>query len=181
MKNSIKKDLEYFREFLEHPETFRHADFYDWVNKWGNYIKAHKKDFNYLRGDEWKEIRERLIIEVRKRDAIDPKLLKEYNQICKDIQSIKFGVFDERFIEILRRFAEFTKKYAEEFRFSEQDIFDAEEDLRLSLIDYETQKAEREKHKSYEQKLLRALKNPGDNEDKLRLVRVKAKKPASGN
>jgi hypothetical protein len=177
----MKRDLEYFREFLERPETFRHGDFYEMLNEWGEYVIAHKEDFDYLHDEEWKEIRERLKADVRKREAIAPELLEEYKRMCEGIHSIKLGYWDERSIEILRHSAEFIKKYRDEFRYSDQDIFEAEEDLRLSLMEYEEQKAAMERQKRAEREIIRSLKNPGENQDNLRIIPFKPKKPVSGN
>jgi hypothetical protein len=176
-----KKDVEYFREFWEHPETFRHGDFYEMLNKWGRYIIAHKGDFDYINDEEWQEIRLRINDDLRKREAIAPELRKQHRQMCRDIASIKLGVWDERSIEILRRTAEFIKKYRAEFRYSDEDIFDAEEDLRLSLIEYEEQKAAREIQKRAEQRVIQALKNPDENDDIRRIVPFKPQKPFSKN
>jgi hypothetical protein len=177
----MKKNLEYFREFLDNPESFRHGDFYEMLNEWGEYLIAHKDDFDYLHDEEWKEIRERLKADVRKREAIPPKLLEQYQRMCEEIHSIEFGVWDERTVEIIRWTTEFTKKYRAEFRFSDEDIADAEEDLRLSLIEYEEQKAAREIQKRAEQQLIRSLKNPGENQDDALIVPFKAKKPLPEN
>ena len=179
--NKKNVDLEYFREFWEHPESFRHGDFYEMLNEWGEYIIAHKDDFDYLHDEEWQEIRERINADWRKREAIPPELLEEYKRMCEEIASIELGVWDERSIEIVRWTTEFTKKYRAEFRFSDEDVFDAEEDLRLSLIEYEQQKAAREIQKRAERQLIRALKNPNEKQDNLRIVPFKAKKPSSGN
>jgi len=177
----MAKELEYFREFWERPESFRHGDFYEMLNEWGEYVIAHKNDFDYLHDEEWQEIRLRINADVRKREAIPPELLEQYQRMCEEIHSITFGVWDERTIEIIRWTTEFTKKYRAEFRFSDEDIADSEEDLRLSLIEYEEQKAAREIQKRAEQQLIRSLKNPGENQDGVSIVPFKAKKNLSEN
>ena len=174
------KDLEYFREFWEYPESFRHGDFYEMLNEWGEYIIAHKDDFNYL-NEEWQEIRLRINDDLRKRESIAPELKERYRQWCEEVNSIEFGVWNERSIETLRWTAEFIKKYRAEFRFSDQDILDAEDDLRLSIIEYERQKAAMEKHKHAERQLISALKNPDKNQDFRRIVPFKPEKPFSKN
>jgi chromosome segregation ATPase len=149
----MERDLEYFREFLANPGSYIVQEFYEMLGEWGEYIVAHKNEFNYLEDEEWREIRERLAaaFEVKenlrlefeeleaKLDALDDDddsenedehvaVRKEWVEFIKRNQT-EYGFTDEQVAECERRF----EKYVQSVR--KWEI--AEENLRKSEIEYQ--------------------------------------------
>lgn len=154
------KDLEYFREFLEHPESFVHGDFHTMLVEWAAYVKAHKEDFDYLNDEEWREIRERIVADLHKRETIPKKVIKEFESLySEEIETLSGDEYVERLLEVLKRELSFMKKYQAEFRFPDREIAQAEEDLKACLKEYEKQKAAEQKAKQDEINLQNAIRN----------------------
>jgi hypothetical protein len=114
-------DLEYFTEFLNDPSVPDIADFYDMVNKWGTYISEHKGEFDYLADDEWKEIRERLIAEFKKREIIKREIDAEWEKTCAVLDKAD-ELPDKEVLKALEEQLFIIKTYQRLYRFTDEDI-----------------------------------------------------------
>lgn len=124
----MKRDLEYFKEFLDNPKAYNVKDFHDWLREWGKYIKEHEDEFNYLEDEEWREIRERVI------EAIDIQvdLRDEFDEIEEKLDSIRECEADAEKIAIYKEWQAFMKKYQWEYQFTDEMI--AESEARLDKL-----------------------------------------------
>ncbi|CAN5253221.1 hypothetical protein BH10ACI1_BH10ACI1_20810 [soil metagenome] len=146
-------ELEYFTEFLDDPSAPSIAEFYRMARLWCDYLAAHKADFNYLEDDEWKEIRERFIAEMRIREEIKDKIDIEWDEIEEDGENIE-ELGDDEALALIKRKLNFMKLHQDFYQFKEDEIatfefhankFEkslenskiAEENLRISKIAYE--------------------------------------------
>lgn len=127
-KNFMSYDLEYFREFLEDPSVPPIAEFYEMVNKWGTYLIEHNGEFNYLEDDEWKEIRERLIKEFAKREAVKHEINDEWEALLEAVGDYN-KLSDEEAIAYGKRKLEFIKTHKDLYSFPDEEIKRLEEAL----------------------------------------------------
>lgn len=126
----MEHELEYFTEFLNDSSQMEIGEFYFMLRKWGEYVRDHKEQFNYLEDDEWKEIRERLIAEVRKRDAHKRRLDAELDRIGKALDSLK-GADDHTTLAAMKAQADFIKRYRLLYQVSDEDIAAMDQDIAI--------------------------------------------------
>ena len=124
----MSKDLNYFTEFLEDPSAFSLGEFYRMVKEWANYVTAHKGEFDYLADDEWKDIRERLLAELPKREKIKEEVEAEWAELCELGENLP-NLDDKVKIELLNRQLEFMKTYQGFYNFRDEDIAYFEEKI----------------------------------------------------
>ncbi|HQU84753.1 MAG TPA: hypothetical protein PKY59_16560 [Pyrinomonadaceae bacterium] len=127
-------DLEYFTEFLNDPAAVSIAKFYDMANAWGTYLVEHK-ELNYLTDDRWKEIRERLIEEFQKREAIRLDIEDEWEYLTD--MSDNDQMSDEEALERSRERLEFMRMHQEYFGFTDEVLAGAEEHHKQFAESYE--------------------------------------------
>lgn len=122
------KNLQYFKDFHADPKPYINKVFYEFIHEWIKYIKAHEKDFNYLEDDEWKEIRERLLEELDRRED----LKDEFFELEEEIQAARD---DDReyFLELQKKFVQFMKDNQFEFDFSDEQISEIQDHLESAI------------------------------------------------
>lgn len=126
-KNKVK-DLKYFKDFHENPKPYVNKVFYEFIHEWIKYIKAHKKDFNYLEDDEWKEIRERLLEELTRREDLKDEFFELEEEIHATREENR-----EHFLELQKEFIQFMKDNQFEFEFSDEQISEIEAHLESAI------------------------------------------------
>lgn len=89
ISNVMSKDLDYFAEFLANPAAYEFNEFYRMAGAWSKYIRDHKEDFNYLEDDQWKEIRERLLTELNKRETHRREVEEDWKDLCSTLEHIE--------------------------------------------------------------------------------------------
>lgn len=146
----MKRDFEYFREFLDNPKAYNVRDFHDLLREWAEYIKEHKDEFNYLEDEEWREIRERVMEAIEIHFDLKDKL----DEMEEKLNSIEVLKTDAEKIAVYREWHAFMKKYQWEYQFTDERIAEsegrlnkfilaiqkeeaAEEDLRKSKAEYQ--------------------------------------------
>ena len=132
----MSKDLEYFKDFLENPSSFKVKEFYLMLHEFVDYLKAHKDDFNYLKDEEWREVRERLIVAVKAKNVIND----EFERLESKLNSfMKIGLTRET-VAVYKEWLEFLKRNQVEYAVTDTDIKESEEDLKKltqELLNYE--------------------------------------------
>jgi hypothetical protein len=123
-RKSKVKDLEYFREWHENPKAYVNKVFYEYVHEWIKYIKAHADEFNYLEDDDWKEIRERLLDELYRREDLKDMFF----EIDADIQATGEDDYAAR-LELQKEMLEFMKENQFEFDFKDKHIAEMEKGI----------------------------------------------------
>jgi ribosomal protein L17 len=124
----MNKDYEYFKEFLDNPAPYSNNEFHSKLRDWAEYIKARADEFNYLEDDEWKEIRERIIEEIGRREDIRAEF-EELDWLLETIE--KFGSTAR--IKVYNRWLSFMKNNQLEYDFTDEQIAELEASLE-SLI-----------------------------------------------
>lgn len=127
----MKRDLEYFKDFLENPGSYKVKEFYDYIREWVEYVKDHKDEFNYLEDEEWREIKERVL------DALELQedLREEFEDIQERLDAAdELGTDAER-IEVYKEWLAFMKRYQAEYDFADEDIAESEKLLGKLIID----------------------------------------------
>ena len=118
----MSKDLEYFTEFLENPAASDNNEFHRMAREWGRYILAHKDEFDYLRDDEWKEVRERLLDELYRREDEGDAEYDAINLIAENSRDLSY----EELIEFGDRKLRFMKNYQVRYNFPDEEIAEVE-------------------------------------------------------
>lgn len=132
----MKRDLEYFKEFLADPGSYRVREFYQWIREWIGYVKEHSDEFNYLEDEEWREVRERVL------EALEIKedMRDEFEELQERLDSVDETWSDNDRLEIYREWLEFMKRNQDEYYFTDDQIEDSENCLNklvLSVLDCE--------------------------------------------
>ena len=119
------KDFEYFRDFLENPETYKTFDFYKYANEWAEYVMAHAAEFNYFEDDNWKEIRDRILLEFGKRE-----------EVRSEIEEIETGLVradqvgdDNLYLQLSVELHDLIKKHQYNLNFSDEALAKMEKKL----------------------------------------------------
>lgn len=123
-------ELVYFKEFLDDPSTPNIAEFYKMINRWGEYVIAHKGDFNYLKDKEWAEIRERLNVETKKRNLLKRRLEDEWEAFYKELEKLDKIPNPSKMLKILKRELAFMKTHKDFFGFGDKDIAECARDVK---------------------------------------------------
>jgi len=114
-------ELEYFTEFLEDPSAPEIGEFYEMLTEWADYVREHRDEFDYLEDDEWKEIRERLIDEIEKRDVHRKAIDDEWQEACRIIEDDS-KASDDEVLEALKKQLEIMKIYRKLHEFTDEHI-----------------------------------------------------------
>lgn len=152
----MAKDLEYFKEFLDNPGAYKVKEFYDYVHEWGDYITAHKDEFNYLEDEEWREIKERVLEAL----IIHEDLREEFEDLNERLKAIDELETDAEKIEFYKEWLAFVKTHQADYDFAEEDIAEAEEllgKLIIDVLDAEILEERLKRHKTSHQKSLAQL------------------------
>ncbi len=126
----MSKDLEYFKDFLENPASYKIHQFYSLLNEFGNYVIEHKDDFNYLKDKEWRKIRKRLVAAVRIKDA----LKEEFEALEFKLNFVLEKGLDKDKITVYKEWLEFLKRNQTEYDISDKDIEETEEDFKKLVV-----------------------------------------------
>ncbi len=127
----MSKDLDYFKDFLANPASFKVHEFYSMLREWAEYVGAHKNDFNYLKDKKWRKIRERLIAAVRIKD----KFGKEFDILIAKLEAAFEKGANADKITAFKEWLEFLKRNQAEYNIPDNDIEESEEDLK-KLINF---------------------------------------------
>jgi hypothetical protein len=114
-------DLEYFTEFLEDPSAPDIGEFYEMLTEWAGYVREHRDEFDYLADDEWKEIRERLIAEVGKRDSLRKVIEVEWEESCRILEDTS-QASDDEVLEALKTQLRIIRTYRKLHDFADEEI-----------------------------------------------------------
>ena len=126
----MSKDLEYFKDFLENPASFKVREFYSIIREWAEYTIAHKDEFNYLEDEEWREIRERVLAALE----IKEDLKEEFEDLESKLDLVKNLVADAEKISVYKEWLEFIKRNQAEYDFSDETITSSEAGLNKLII-----------------------------------------------
>ncbi len=151
----MDKDLDYFKDFLENPSAPTLAEFYRMLNLWGEYLQAHKDEFNYLEDEEWREIRERLIAEFPLREAEKDEVNAEWEYLG-EIEADSDNLTDEEVVNLMTRQIDLLKNYQDYFHISDEEIADGEQALANFKDSIESHKIIEEKLRISEEKVNKA-------------------------
>ncbi len=114
----MSKDLEYFKDFLANPGSYKVKEFYETLHEWAEYIKAHKGDFNYIEDEEWREIRERVNDAFQKKE----KLKAEFDELTSKLELMENSGDDPNKITVYTDWVEFMKRNQVEYDFPDETI-----------------------------------------------------------
>jgi len=126
----MKKDLEYFKEFLADPASFKVGEFYQMVHEWAVYISAHKDEFNYLEDEEWREIRERLIAAFE----IKEDLRLEFEELEERLDALSEDDSDQERIAVYMDWLAFMKEYQAEYGLTDEQVKGSEAKLNTFIV-----------------------------------------------
>jgi chromosome segregation ATPase len=132
----MAKELEYFKEFLENPSSYKVKEFYEFIHQWIDHIKAHEGEFNYLEDEEWREIKDRVL------EALEEKedMRDEFNELQERLDAAQELETDAEKIAVYKEWQEFMKGNQDEYNFTDEQIADSEaqlDNLILSVLDCE--------------------------------------------
>ena len=132
----MAKELEYFKDFLENPSSYKVKEFYEFIHEWIDYIKAHADEFNYLEDEEWREIKDRVL------EALEEKedLREEFEELEERLDSVEELEIDADRIAVYKEWQAFMEKYQDEYGFTDEQIAESEahlNELILKVLDYE--------------------------------------------
>jgi regulator of replication initiation timing len=132
----MAKELEYFKDFLANPSSYKVKEFYEFIHEWIDYIKAHKDEFNYLEDEEWREIKERVL------EALEEKedMRYEFEELQERLDAVEGSQVDDEKIALYKEWQEFMRRNQDEYGFTDEHIADSQEhldDLILSVLDCE--------------------------------------------
>ncbi len=181
----MSKDLEYFKDFLENPALFKVREFYSMLREFVDYINAHKDDFNYHEDEEWREIRERVFVELEKKE----KLKAEFVALDVKMELASEKGTDADKINVNKEWIEFMKRNKFQYDFTDEMIKESEKRLNVfinSIIDHEFKEKELKESEIKLQKALAKLDNSiFANYERTGkrpiLTSLKSKKPIKGN
>ena len=125
----MSKNLDYFKDFLENPSSFKVKEFYSMLHEFVDFLKAHKDDFNYLKDEEWREVRERLIAAAKIKEEIHD----EFEALNIRIEALSETENDEIHLAVDKDWLKFIKKYQFEYDFSDKVIEESEERLNIYI------------------------------------------------
>ncbi len=154
----MSKDLEYFKDFLANPESFKSNDFYQKLKEWIEYITEHEDEFNYLEDEEWRELRERIIAAYN----VKEELQKEFKKLESALNTALAHHNDRSSIIVYEEWLAFLKKNQAEYNISDEGIISVEEKLNkviTSIINCEIADERLKESKIKEQKSLEKLSN----------------------
>lgn len=123
------KKFHCYKDFFQKPASFNNRDFYKWVKKWGTYLLKYKDEFKYLEDDNWKEIRERVLDELYRREDLND----EFDELMEEFEAVKNSTSQCR-IDFQIKLVSFMKRNQFEFDFTGELILEMESDL-ASLIE----------------------------------------------
>jgi chromosome segregation ATPase len=126
----MAKELEYFKEFLANPSSYKVKEFYEFLHEWIEYITTHKGEFNYLEDEEWREIRERL----RAAFEIKEDLRLEFEEIEEKLDALSDDNSDDETIAVYKEWLEFMKRTQTEYGFTDKQIAGAEARLEKLIL-----------------------------------------------
>ncbi len=154
----MAKELEYFKDFLENPGSYKVKEFYDYVREWVKYITDHKDEFNYLEDEEWREIKERVL------EAFDIKedLRDEFEDMQERLDAADELETDTEKIEVYKEWLAFMKRNQAEYDFADEDIAEYEKQLGkliIDVLDAEIIQERLKRHKTKYEKSLEKLDN----------------------
>ena len=132
----MDKDLEYFKDFLANPASYKCKEFYSIIREWAAYTIAHKDEFNYLEDEEWREIRERVLAALE----IKEDLRDEFEDLEAKLDLVRNRTADADKISVYKEWLEFMKRNQSEYDFTDEAIASSEASLNkliLSIMDCE--------------------------------------------
>ena len=181
----MSKDLEYFKDFLENPASFKVREFYLMLHEFVIYIKAHKDDFNYLEDEEWREIRERVFAELEKKE----ELKAEFDALDVKMELASKKGMDADKINVNKEWLEFMKRNKFQYDFTDEVIKESERRLNIfinAVVNFEFKEKELKESDIKLQKALEKLDNSiFANYERTGkrpiLTSLKSKKPKKGN
>jgi chromosome segregation ATPase len=149
----MAKDLEYFKDFLDNPGSYKVKEFYEYIREWVKYVTEHKDEFNYLEDEEWREIKERVL------EALEIKedLRDEFEELEERLDAVHELETEAEKLEVYREWLEFMKKNQAEYAFTDEQISKTEAQLHkltLSILDCEaSQERLKRSRKEYQESL----------------------------
>lgn len=114
----MSKDLEYFKDFLENPASFKVKEFYETLRDWAEYVATHKDEFNYVEDEDWRETRERLNDAFQKKEM----LKAEFEEVTSKLELMENSSDDSNKITVYTNWVEFMKRNQVEYNFSDEAI-----------------------------------------------------------
>lgn len=154
----MKKDLEYFKDFLANPASYNIRDFYPIIREWAEYTVAHKDEFNYLEDEEWREIRERVLaaLEIKEDIKEEFEILKVKVNLAENLTA------DAEKIAIYKEWLEFMKRNQFEYDFPDEAITTSETNLNKLIISVLDCEIAEERTKGCKMRYEKALKDLDD-------------------
>lgn len=151
----MAKELEFFNEFFEKPETMKAREFYMYVHEWLEYLKEHAGEFNYLEDEEWRERKDRVLAVLTEQED----LKDEFEYIQENLDAIDDFETSEK-IEIYEEWLAFMTKNQANYDISDEDLAKAETDVKdaiLRTLDLEVIEERLKRHKAKYQKSIANL------------------------
>jgi len=126
----MAKELEYFNEFFEKPESMKAREFYSYVHEWLAYLKEHEGEFNYLEDEEWRDRKDRVLAVLTEQEDIK----EEFEDIQERLDSIEELETAAEKVDLYQEWLAFMKRNQVNYDISEKDLAEMEADVKAAII-----------------------------------------------
>jgi prefoldin subunit 5 len=126
----MAKELEYFNEFFEKPESMKAREFYKYVHEWLEYLKEHKGEFNYLEDEEWRERKDRVLAILTEQE----ELKEEFEELEERLDFIEELETAAEKIAAYEEWMAFMRKNQENYDIAEKDLAEMEVKMKKAIL-----------------------------------------------
>jgi prefoldin subunit 5 len=126
----MAKELEYFNDFFEKPESMKAREFYSYVHEWLAYLKEHEGEFNYLEDEEWRERKDRVLAVLTEQED----LREEFEDIEERLDAIEELETGAEKIALYEEWMAFMRKNQENYDIAEEDLAEMEVKMKKAIL-----------------------------------------------
>ena len=107
----MNKDLEYFKDFLENPASYKFPEFAKMLEEFTAFLSIYRNEINFAKGEEWRETRERLeaAIQIKENMTIELKELTDQAEVFGELDN------DEAKFVLYQKWQAFFKKHSADY------------------------------------------------------------------
>ena len=107
----MDKELEYFKDFLENPASYKFPEFAMIFMEFTAVLSTHRNEINFAKGEEWRETRERLeaAIQIKENMTIELKELTDQAEVFGELDN------DEAKFVLYKKWRLFFKKHSADY------------------------------------------------------------------